>query len=50
MKYLTWTRDNYTESTGEVKVAVSGKNDSLIGCDGLINLKVRKDKCLEELK
>lgn len=39
-KYLTWSRENYTDSTGEVQVTVTGKNDSLIGCDGLINLKV----------
>lgn len=42
-KYLTWTRDNFTNSSGEVSVTVSGKNESLIGCDGVINLKVRKD-------
>lgn len=39
-KYLTWNRENFNESNEEVQVTVRGSNESLIGIDGAINLKV----------
>ncbi|XP_031636232.1 glycosylated lysosomal membrane protein B-like [Contarinia nasturtii] len=42
---LTWTREEFNKSTNEVKVAVSGKDDASIGCNGVINLKL---KCYNE--
>lgn len=40
-KYLTWNRENFNESNEEVQVIVRGTNESLIGIDGAINLKVK---------
>lgn len=39
-RYLTWSRENYNDSSNEVHVMVSGTNETLIGIEGVINLKV----------
>lgn len=39
-KYLTWNRESYNDSSNEVHVMVSGTNETLIGNEGVINLKV----------
>lgn len=38
--HLTWSRENFTVESGLVEVLVSGVNESLIGHQGTINLKV----------
>lgn len=40
-EYLTWNRESYNDSSNEVHVMVSGTNETLIGNEGVINLKVR---------
>lgn len=37
---LTWEMTRYENSTGEVGLAVNGTNESILGEDGVINLRV----------
>lgn len=41
-KNLIWHREDYTNSAGEVQVFVSGRNGTLLGTGGVINLRVCK--------